>query len=163
MPVNSRLNKSPFTMREKKILKKAFKENKNVYVVPTNVTLTQSSTTLANVTNFALPVLAYKTYVYTLSITSTANAAAGAKFGITAPTAVLVCGQQQVDSTSSSATSVASIAGGATAAAVEIFATGVYKGNADGLFQIQAAQNASGANDTVILAGSYLKLEEVLD
>jgi hypothetical protein len=68
----------------------------------------------------------------------------------------------QVDGTSAGSTSLASITAGATAAAVEFLAIGTYKPSTDGTFQIQAAQNASHASDTKVLAGSFVKLEEVI-
>jgi hypothetical protein len=160
--VISRINKSPLSQRSKRVLRESFRLSQKVDVLGSDYTHTQSNTTLASISGFSLPVEVGKTYIYTIALTCTANASGGAKFGVTAPTASFCIGQVQVDSTSTSTTSVATIAGGATAAAVEIFATGTYKATADGTFQIQAAQNASHASDTKVLAGSYLKLEEVL-
>lgn len=160
--VISRINKSPLSQRSKRVLREAFRLSQKVSVLDSDYTHTQSNTTLASISGFALPVEVGKTYIYTIALTCTGNASGGAKFGVTAPTAAFCVGQVQVDSTSTSTTSVATIAGGATAAAVEILATGTYKATAEGTFQIQAAQNASHASDSKVLAGSYLKLEEVL-
>ena len=159
---NGRINKSGFTTLQKTQLRKTLKERQMVDVLASDYTHTQSNTTLANVTGFNLPIEAGKTYIFTISLIGTGNASGGVKFGVTGPTAVFVTGQVQVDSTSTTASSLATIAGGATAAAVEIFATGTYKASANGTFQVQAAQNASHASDSKILAGSFIKLEEVL-
>lgn len=161
MSSTSRINKSPFSNREKSILKKALSDKSRIVVLETAYVHTQSNTTLADITNFKAPVEAYKMYKFTIGLTATGNASGGAKFGITAPTASFCVGQVQVDSASTSATSVATVAGGVTAAAVEILAVGTYKGTADGYIQIQAAQNASHASDTTVLAGSFIQLEEV--
>ena len=159
---NGRINKSGFTTRQKTQLRKTLKERQMVDVLASDYTHTQSNTTLADVTGFNLPIEAGKTYIFTISIVGTGNASGGVKFGVTGPTAAFVTGQVQVDGTSATASSLATIAGGATAAAVEIFATGTYKASANGTLQVQAAQNASHASDSKILAGSFIKLEEVL-
>ncbi len=158
----SRINKSPLNRRTKTQLRKAAIEGQNIKVLGTAYVHTQSNTTLADITGFKLPVDAGKTYKFTISLVATGNASGGAKFGVTGPTASYVTGQVQVDGTSTSAVSLATIAGGATAAAVEIFAVGLYKAVANGTFQVQAAQNASHASDSTILAGSFIQLEEVL-
>lgn len=162
MPINSRINKSSLSAKQKRQVRAAFKAASNVAVLASNYTHTQSNTTLANISGFSLPVVGGKTYIYTISLTCTGNASGGAKFGVTGPTASFVTGQVQADGTSTSSTSLATIAAGATAAAVELLAIGTYKPSVDGTFQIQAAQNASHASDTVVLAGSFVKLEEVI-
>lgn len=162
MPINSRINKSSLSAKQKRQVRAAFKAASNVAVLASSYTHTQSNTTLANISGFSLPVVGGKTYIYTISLTCTGNASGGAKFGVTGPTASFVTGQVQADGTSTSSTSLATIAAGATAAAVELLAIGTYKPSTDGTFQIQAAQNASHASDTVVLAGSFVKLEEVI-
>lgn len=162
MPINSRINKSSLSAKQKRQVRAAFKAASNVAVLASNYTHTQSNTTLANISGFSLPVVGGKTYIYTISLTCTGNASGGAKFGVTGPTASFVTGQVQADGTSTGSTSLASITAGATAAAVEFLAIGTYKPSTDGTFQIQAAQNASHASDTVVLAGSFVKLEEVI-
>lgn len=162
MPINSRINKSSLSAKQKRQVRAAFKAASNVAVLASNYTHTQSNTTLANISGFNLPVVGGKTYIYTISLTCTGNASGGAKFGVTGPTASFVTGQVQADGTSTGSTSLGSIAAGATAAAVELLAIGTYKPSTDGTFQIQAAQNASHASDTVVLAGSFVKLEEVI-
>lgn len=162
MPINSRINKSSLSAKQKRQVRAAFKAASNVAILASNYTHTQSNTTLANISGFSLPVVGGKTYIYTISLTCTGNASGGAKFGVTGPTASFVTGQVQADGTSTSSTSLATIAAGATAAAVELLAIGTYKPSVDGTFQIQAAQNASHASDTVVLAGSFVKLEEVI-
>ncbi len=159
---NGRINKSGFTTLQKVQLRKTLKERQLVDVLASDYTHTQSNTTLANITGFKLPVEAGKTYIFTVSLIGTGNASGGVKFAITGPTASFLIGQVQVDGTSTSAVSLATLVGGATAAAVEIFATGTYKATANGDFQVQAAQNASHASDSKILAGSFIRLEEVL-
>lgn len=161
MSSTSRINKSPFSNREKSILRKALADKSRIVILETAYTHTQSNVTLADITNFRIPVEAYKTYKFTISLVCTANVSGGAKFGITAPTASFCVGQVQADGASTSATTVATVAAGATAAAVELLAVGTYKGTADGYVQVQAAQNASHASDTVVLAGSFIQLEEV--
>lgn len=159
----SRINKSSLNQRTKTQLRKALVENQSIKVLSSNYTHTQSNTTLANISGFRLPVDAGKTYKFTASLVATATSGAGAKFAITAPTAAYLTGQVQYDGTSASAPDVASLTAGVTAAAaVEFFAIGTYKAAASGYFQVQGAQNASGANDTVFLAGSFIQLEEVL-
>ena len=162
MPINSRINKSSLSAKQKRQVRAAFKAASNVAVLASNYTHTQSNTTLANISGFSLPVVGGKTYIYTIALTCTANTSGGAKFGVTGPTASFVTGQVQADGTSTSSTSLATIAAGATAAAVELLAIGTYKPSTDGTFQIQAAQNASHASDTKVLAGSFVKLEEVI-
>ena len=162
MPINSRINKSSLSAKQKRQVRAAFKAASNVAILASNYTHTQSNTTLANISGFNLPVVGGKTYIYTISLTCTGNASGGAKFGVTGPTASFVTGQVQADGTSTGSTSLGSIAAGATAAAVELLAIGTYKPSTDGTFQIQAAQNASHASDTVVLAGSFVKLEEVI-
>lgn len=161
---NGRINKSGFTTLQKVQLRKTFKERQLVDVLASDYTHTQSNTTLANIPGFKLPVEAGKTYIFTVSLLGTGNASGGVKFAITGPTASFLTGQVQVDGTSTSAVSLslATLVGGATAADVEIFATGTYKATANGDFQVQAAQNASHASDSKILAGSFIRLEEVL-
>jgi hypothetical protein len=149
-------------MRARGQLRRGAAEAQSIKILGTAYTHTQSNTTLANIPNFKLPVEAGKTYKFTISLVATGNASHGAKFGVTAPTAAYVTGQVQVDSTSTSAVSVATIAGGVNAAAVEILAIGMYKAAASGDFQVLAAQNTSGATDSVILAGSFIQLEEVI-
>lgn len=162
MPINSRINKSSLSAKQKRQVRAAFKAASNVAVLASDYTHTQSNTTLANISGFNLPVVGGKTYIYTIALTCTGNASGGAKFGVTGPTASFVTGQVQADGTSTSSTSLATIAAGATAAAVELLAIGTYKPSTDGTFQIQAAQNASHASDTKVLAGSFVKLEEVI-
>ena len=162
MPINSRINKSSLSAKQKRQVRAAFKAASNVAVLASDYTHTQSNTTLANISGFSLPVVGGKTYIYTISLVCTGNASGGAQFGVTGPTASFVTGQVQVDGTSAGSTSLASITAGATAAAVELLAIGTYKPSTDGTFQIQAAQNASHASDTKVLAGSFVKLEEVI-
>lgn len=163
MPINSRINKSSLSAKQKRQVRAAFKAASNVAVLAPSYTHTQSNTTLANISGFSLPVVGGKTYIYTISLTCTnAGGSGGAKFGVTGPTASFVTGQVQVDGTSTGSTSLATIAAGATAAAVEFLAIGTYKPSTDGTFQIQAAQNASNASDSVVLAGSFVRLEEVI-
>lgn len=157
-----RINKAGFSTAQKKQLRKTLKNNQMIDILASDYTHTQSNTTLADISGFNLPIEAGKTYVFTMSLICTGNAAGGAKFGVTGPTASFLIGQVQVDGTSTSAVSLATLAGGATAAAVEIFATGTYKATADGTLQVQAAQNASHASDSKVLAGSFIKLEEIL-
>lgn len=159
---NGRINKSGLTTLQKTQLRKTLKERQLVDVLASDYTHTQSNTTLADVTGFSLPIEAGKTYIFTISLVGTGNASGGVKFGVTGPTAVFVTGQVQVDGVSTTASSLATIAGGADHAAVEIFATGTYKASANGTLQVQAAQNTSHASDSKILAGSFIKLEEVL-
>ena len=158
----SRINKSGLTMRARTQLRKGAAEAQSIKILGTSFVCTQSNDTLENVTAFSLPVKANTTYKFTISVVATADSGDGAKFGVTAPTAAYVTGQVQADGTSTSAVSVATIAAGATAAAVEFFAVGIYKAAADGNFQVQAAQNVEGATDTTILAGSFIQLEEVI-
>jgi len=162
MPINSRINKSSLSAKQKRQVRAAFKAASNVAVLASNYTHTQSNTTLANISGFSLPVVGGKTYIYTISLTCTGNASGGAKFGVTGPTASFVTGQVHGPGTGGGSTSLASITAGATAAAVEFLATGTYKPSTDGTFQIQAAQNASHASDSIVLAGSFVKLEEVI-
>ena len=162
MPINSRINKSSLSAKQKRQVRAAFKAASNVAVLASDYTHTHSNTTLANISGFNLPVVGGKTYIYTISLVCTGNASGGAKFGVTGPTASFVTGQVQADGTSTSSTSLASITAGATALAVELLAIGTYKPSTDGTFQIQAAQNASHASDTKVLAGSFVKLEEVI-
>lgn len=159
---NGRINKSGLTTLQKTQLRKTLKERQLVDVLASDYTHTQSNTTLADITGFSLPIEAGKTYIFTISLVGTGNASGGVKFGVTGPTAVFVTGQVQVDGVSTTASSLATIAGEKTAAAVEIFATGTYKASANGTFQVQAAQNSSHASDSKVLAGSFIKLEEVL-
>lgn len=164
MPFNSRINKSGLTSIQKRQIRKTFKQTQNTKILASNYTHTQSNTTLANISDFRLPVEAGKTYIYTLALTCTANTSGGAKFGVTAPTASYVTGQVQADGTSTSSTSLstitATVASGSTA--IEFLAVGTYKATDNGYFQIQAAQGTSHASDTVVLAGSFLRLEEVI-
>lgn len=162
MSVISRINKSTLSATQKKQLRQAAREDQNIKILGTAYVHTQENTTLANITGFKLPVTAGRTYKFTVSLIATGNASGGAKFGITGPTASYLIGQVQVDGTSTSAVSLATLVGGATAAAVEIFAVGIYKAVANGDLQVQAAQNASHASDSTILAGSFIQLEEVL-
>jgi hypothetical protein len=159
---NGRINKSGLTTLQKTQLRKTLKERQMVKVLGSDYTHAQTDTDLADISGFKLPIEAGKTYIFTASLIGTGNASGGVKFGITGPTASFLIGQVQVDGTSTSAVSLATLVGGATAAAVEIFATGTYKATANGDFQVQAAQNASHASDSKILAGSFIKLEEVL-
>jgi len=159
---NGRINKSGLSTLQKTQLRKTLKERQSIKVLGSDYTHTQSNTTLANISGFKLPVEAGKTYVFTASLIATGNASGGAKFAITGPTASFLIGQVQVDGVSTSAVSLATLVGGATAAAVEIVTTGTYKATANGDFQVQAAQNASHASDSKILAGSFIRLEEVL-
>ena len=164
MPINSRINKSSLSAKQKRQVRAAFKAASIVAVLASNYTHTQSNTTLANISGFSLPVVGGKTYIYTIALTCTANTSGGAKFGVTGPTASFVTGQVQADGTSTSSTSLATItatvASGSTA--LEFLAIGPYKPSTDGTFQIQAAQGSSHASDTVVLAGSFVKLEEVI-
>ena len=158
-----RINKSPLNARSKKTLRDVARRSKKIAVLSSTYTHTQSNTTLANVTGLSASVEAGVNYFYRIYLAGAANASGGLKFGVTAPTATgTVYGSQTVVSTSTASTSLATIAGGVTAAACPIVASGVYKPSTDGTFQVQAAQNASNASDSTILPGSYLILEELL-
>ena len=159
----SRINKSSLNQRTKTQLRKALVGNQNIKVLASSYTHPQATgTTLADISGFKLPVDAGKTYKYTVSIVATANASGGAKFALTGPTLSYLTGQVQADGTSTTSTTFATVAAGATAAAVEFFAVGIFKPTANGTVQVQAGQNASHASDPVFLAGSFLQLEEVL-
>ena len=158
----SRINKSSRNQRTKTQLRKALTENQNIKILATDYEKAADDTTLINVTDFSLPVIANKTYKFTASLILTANAASGAKFAITGPTASYLMGQVQVDGVSTSAVSLATLVGGKDAAAVEVFAIGTYKAVADGTFQVQIALNTGTTGDTVLKAGSFIQLEEVL-
>lgn len=166
MPVISRLNKSTLSQKQKRQVRKGLRESALTAVLPTTYTHTQSNTTLASISNFSVPVVKDTTYVFDICLIGVANASGGIKFGVTAPTATFCVGQVMLDNgttfASTVATNLAGVAGGSTAVAVEIFATGTYRASADGRFQIQAAQNASNASNSTILAGSYLRLTEVV-
>lgn len=162
MSVISRINKSTLSATQKKQLRASAREGQNIKVLSTDFTQAADDTTLADVTGFYLPVIAGKTYKFTASLILTANAGSGAKFAITGPTASYLMGQVQVDGTSTSAVSLATLVGGATAAAVEVFAIGTYKAVANGNFQVQIALNTGTTGDTVCKAGSFIQLEEVL-
>lgn len=162
MTVIATINRSTLSQKQKRQVRKGLRDQTQIKVLPSTYTHAQSNDTLASISGFRLPVTKGTTYMYTIGLTCTGNASGGAKFGVSAPTASFCVGQVQVDGASTSTTALASLVGGATAAAVEILAVGTYKPSADGYFQIQAAQNASHASDTAVLAGSFVKLEEVL-
>ena len=162
MSTVSRINKSGLTMRARNQLRKGAAEAQSIKVLGTTYTHTADTTALQDVTGFKLPVTAGVTYKFTASLILTANAASGAKFAITGPTASYLTGQVQVDGTSTSAVSLATLAGGATAAAVEAFAVGTYKATANGDFQVQIALNTGTTGDTAIIAGSFIQLEQVI-
>jgi hypothetical protein len=164
--VTARINKSSLNAKQKRQVKEAFRRRSQMAVLGTSYVHAQSNTTLASVSGFSVPVKANTTYQYEIQLYGTGNASGGLKFGVVAPTALSVYGAQTVLATAASAvtaaTSVATIAGGVTAANVTVFASGVYKPGADGLFQIQAAQNASHASDSTLLTGSFVRLTEVM-
>lgn len=159
----SRINKSPLSQRTKTQLRKALVETQNIKVLTSSYTHPQATgTTLADISGFKLPVNANTTYKYMVSIAATANASGGAKFALTGPSVSFLTGQVQADGVSTTSTTFATVAAGATAAAVELLAVGTFKTTANGTVQVRAGQNASHASDPVFLAGSFLQLEEVV-
>lgn len=127
-----------------------------------------STATLANVTGLSVPVTAARTYAFQCVLYTTANVAGGIKaaaFATAAATFVRYEGYSMHVNTllgQTRATSVGTaVAATTTAIAATVFICGTITPSATGNFTIQAAQNATVASATVVLAGSYLLVDDV--
>lgn len=165
-----RINKSSLSMRARRQLKEAVKSRIKVAYVDADQTLTQSNTTHEAVTDLKIPVSKYKTYQFEAFVYCTADAGDGAQVSFTGSAAAdFITGAFLTDgATASTPTSTVftaitteSDATEGTAASVLVRAVGTYRPSADGYLQVAAAQAVSGATDTVVKKGSFLKLVEV--
>lgn len=171
MSAISRINKSGLTMRARNQLRNSRKESASIKYVTSDVTLTQSAVTHAAVTGLSIPVKAGTVYKWDAWVYSTADAGDGVQVSLTgSATANWVYGQWSTDGATAAtptATYVSAITTESdetegTAAAVLITGTGTYSPSVDGYFKLAAGQAVSGATDTVIKKGSYIRLEEVI-
>lgn len=133
-------------------------------VLATTYTHTQSNTTLA-ATALSLVLESGKTYMVRGVLFITCNAAGGIKVDLAGGT----CSAHAVAGVAKlvSAAAVAAVAStalntaqGATAAVLEVTINARIRVNVGGTLILQAAQNASSATDSQILAGSFLTAKE---
>ncbi|HEX8248977.1 MAG TPA: hypothetical protein VF599_12440 [Pyrinomonadaceae bacterium] len=131
-----------------------------------------SNTVLSNDAELHFPIAANKTYVIRLlAFIYTASATPNIKFGLAAPAVTLVCGEQRTGAANfapSSATTIADFSTLPTNQSLSASPLGFieYKitvrcGAGGGTFAFQFAQGTSSADQTNILAGSYLEYIEI--
>lgn len=171
MGVISRINKSPLNQRAKSVLRKVFKTASAIRATTADVVLTQSSTTHALVTGLSVPVEANKVYQFEACVTMTADSGDGGQISFTGSAAANYINGVFVSDGATASTPTFTVISAittesddteCTAAAVRVLAFGTYSPSVDGNFQVAAAQVVSGATDTTVLKGAYLKVTEVL-
>jgi hypothetical protein len=129
-----------------------------------------TGTTLTNVTGMVTETLAPGTYRFEINLITTATANSGLKFGLKFGTASMltsIAAKTYAYTASAIATSTFTTA---TDAAAMVAATAAYTGARvvgtvvvakAGTLQLQAAQNASHADDTTVEVGSFMMFQKI--
>jgi hypothetical protein len=141
---------------------KAIQAHPLTYVARTTSNFTKNTnTTLGDVTGLAFPIGASEVWAVEVEMQTTSNVSGGMKFAFTVPAAGAVTGNV-VFGAAAAIVNVRSAdltaASGSTTAIVTARITAmVVNSTTAGTVQLQAAQNASHASDSIVYAQSFLK------
>lgn len=141
---------------------KAIQAHPLTYIARTTSNFTKNTNdTLGNVTGLAFPIGASEVWAVEVEMQTTSNASGGLKFAFTVPASGAVTGNV-VFGAAAAIVNVRSAdltaASGSTSAIVTARITAmVVNSTTAGTVQLQAAQNASHASDSIVYSGSFLK------
>ena len=117
--------------------------------------------TLGNVTGLLFPIGASEVWAVEVEMQTTANASGGLKFAFTVPTSGAVTGNVVFGAAAAivnaRSADLTSASGSTTAMVTARITAMVVNSTTAGTVQLQAAQNASHASDSIVYSGSFLK------
>lgn len=174
MAVTARINKSGLSTVQKKQINRALKDKATVQVIASDITskatLGTSLTDILSGTTtspvyLTFPVKAYKKYLVTAAFDGTCTTNNGVKFGFTGPTAGVIRGRTMDDGTYALYDAFTDVVTEAAAAGTALSGTFqfVYQPTLDGNLRAQWAEATSHADTIILKAGSFVRVEEVVE